>query len=217
MIRSGMQALLVALGGALLLTGCGDDGGGTEPPPPVDYDAIDPVVFSQHIQPVFTASCNTAACHNDVDRAAGLRLTSYDATAQGSTFAPQVLPFHPERSHLYNHMTGAIEPRMPLALDPLSDGAIRTFSLTPETVGLRRHDRDALRGGDAAFNASALRALLGGAEGAYRDTVLMNAGAGLVVAGKAAGIEEGVRMAARALDEGAAARALERLVAISNE
>lgn len=99
----------------------------------------------------------------------------------------------------------------------LSEGRIRTFSLAPETVGLQRHGKEELRGGDAAFNASALRALLGGAAGAYRDTVLMNAGAGLVVAGRAGGIEEGVRMAGRVLDEGAAARALERLVAISNE
>jgi anthranilate phosphoribosyltransferase len=59
--------------------------------------------------------------------------------------------------------------------------------------------------------------VLGGAKGAYRDTVLMNAGAGLVVAGKVAGIDEGVHLAARAIDEGAAARTLERLVAISNE
>jgi len=99
----------------------------------------------------------------------------------------------------------------------LSDGKLRTFSLAPETVGLGRHAKDDLRGGDAAFNATALRAVLGGTKGAYRDTVLMNAGAGLVVAGKAAGIGEGVRLAARALDEGAAARTLERLVEISNE
>ncbi len=84
-------------------------------------------------------------------------------------------------------------------------------------VGLRRHRKEDLRGGDAAINASAMRALLGGAEGAYRDTVLMNAGAGLVVSGKAAGIEDGVRAAARSIDDGRAASALERLVAISHE
>jgi anthranilate phosphoribosyltransferase len=99
----------------------------------------------------------------------------------------------------------------------LADGKIRTFSLTPETVGLGRHRKEDLRGGDAQFNAAALRALLGGAEGAYRDTVLMNAGAGLVVSGKAAGLADGVRAAALAIDGGAAARTLERLIAISNE
>ena len=99
----------------------------------------------------------------------------------------------------------------------LSGGKLRTFSLSPETVGLQRHGKNDLKGGDAAFNATALRAVLGGAQGAYRDTVLLNAGAGLVVAGKAAGIDEGVRLAALALDEGAAATTLERLVEISNE
>ena len=74
-----------------------------------------------------------------------------------------------------------------------------------------------LRGGDAAYNAAALRMLLDGAAGAYRDTVLMNAGAGLVVAGKAASLEEGVAQAAQAIDSGKAAKVLERLVAASNQ
>jgi len=99
----------------------------------------------------------------------------------------------------------------------LAGGSIRTFSLTPEMVGLRRHAKADLKGGDAAYNAAALRALLGGAEGAYRDTVLMNAGAGLVVAGKADELADGVRTAARTIDRGAAAGTLERLVSISNE
>jgi DNA-binding beta-propeller fold protein YncE len=93
----------------------------------VDYDAINPVVFSQHIQPIFTASCNTAACHNNIDNAAGLRLTSYLALTQGSTFGSQVIPFRADRSHLYLQMTGDIEPLMPLALPPLSDSALRMF------------------------------------------------------------------------------------------
>jgi anthranilate phosphoribosyltransferase len=73
-----------------------------------------------------------------------------------------------------------------------------------------------LRGGDAAYNAAALRMLLDGAPGAYRDTVLMNAGAGLVVAGKATSIDDGVAKAAQAIDSGKAAKVLDRLVAISN-
>ena len=63
--------------------------------------------------------------------------------------------------------------------------------------GCRRYRREDLRGGDAAFNARALRNLLEGAPGAYRDTVLMNAGAGLVVAGKAGSLADGAAMAAR--------------------
>jgi anthranilate phosphoribosyltransferase len=98
----------------------------------------------------------------------------------------------------------------------LADGRMRTFTLTPEAVGLARHVKADLRGGDAAFNAAAMRRLLEGAPGAYRDTVLMNAGAGLVVAGKARSIEDGVAQAAVAIDSGKAAKVLDRLVAASN-
>jgi YVTN family beta-propeller protein len=112
---------------AAVLTGCGDQG--TEPsgPEPINYDAIDPIIYSQHIQPLFQMSCNTAACHNDADAAgaSGLALTSYSKVALGSRFGTQVIPFRADRSHLYLQTTGDIEPRMPLALDPLPDGAIR--------------------------------------------------------------------------------------------
>ncbi|MBN9259227.1 MULTISPECIES: anthranilate phosphoribosyltransferase [unclassified Mesorhizobium] len=99
----------------------------------------------------------------------------------------------------------------------LVGGEIRSFTLTPEAVGLKRHRKDELRGGDAAYNAKALRAVLGGEAGAYRDTVLMNAGAGLVVAGKVSTLAEGIAEAARAIDSGKALQVLDRVVAISNE
>jgi anthranilate phosphoribosyltransferase len=98
----------------------------------------------------------------------------------------------------------------------LRDAEISTFTLTPEQFGLKRHSKDDLRGGDAAYNAAALRALLDGAPGAYRDTVLMNAGAGLVVAGKADDLAQGIALAAEAIDSGAARQVLDRLVAVSN-
>ena len=98
----------------------------------------------------------------------------------------------------------------------LADGEVRVFTLTPEAVGLKRYRKEELRGGDAAYNAAALRLLLDGAAGAYRDTVLMNAGAGLVLAGKAAALEDGVAKAAEAIDSGKAAKVLDRLVIISN-
>ena len=98
----------------------------------------------------------------------------------------------------------------------LRDGEIHTFTLTPEQFGLKRHSKNDLRGGDAAYNAAALRALLDGAPGAYRDTVLMNAGAGLVVAGKADDLAQGIALAAQAIDSGAARQVLDRLVAVSN-
>jgi anthranilate phosphoribosyltransferase len=98
----------------------------------------------------------------------------------------------------------------------LVGGEIRCFTLTPEAVGLKRHTKEELRGGDAAYNAQALRDMLGGAAGAYRDTVLMNAGAGLVVAGRATTLADGVATAAQAIDSGRALKMLDRLVEISN-
>jgi anthranilate phosphoribosyltransferase len=98
----------------------------------------------------------------------------------------------------------------------LADGDVRSFVLTPEAFGLSRYSRDDLRGGDSAFNAAALRAMLEGKPGAYRDTVLMNAGAGLVVAGKVENLAQGVQLAASSIDQGRAAAVLDRLVAVSN-
>jgi len=98
----------------------------------------------------------------------------------------------------------------------LVGGEIRSFTLTPEAVGLKRRAKDELRGGDAAYNAKALRDMLDGGAGAYRDTVLMNAGAGLVVAGKATTLADGMAMAAQAIDSGRALQVLDRLIEISN-
>jgi anthranilate phosphoribosyltransferase len=77
-------------------------------------------------------------------------------------------------------------------------------TIAPEDGGLGRHGLDAIRGGDAAYNAAALRALLQGQPGAYRDAVLLNAGAALVVAGEAMTLGEGVEEAAEAIDKGLA-------------
>jgi anthranilate phosphoribosyltransferase len=98
----------------------------------------------------------------------------------------------------------------------LTDGAIKSFSIVPEEIGLSRHTRESLKGGDSAYNAHALRELLSGAPGAYRDTVLMNAGAALVVAGTAATLQEGATAAANAIDSGQAAKVLDTLVTVSN-
>ncbi|RRH99257.1 anthranilate phosphoribosyltransferase [Mesorhizobium tamadayense] len=98
----------------------------------------------------------------------------------------------------------------------LAGGEIRSFTLTPEAVGLKRHGKEELRGGDAAYNAKALRDMLGGDAGAYRDTVLMNAGAGLVVAGKATTLADGIEAAAQAIDSGRALAVLDKLIEISN-
>jgi anthranilate phosphoribosyltransferase len=96
------------------------------------------------------------------------------------------------------------------------DGAVRRFTVTPEDAGLPRADLAALRGGDAEENAAALRALLDGSTGAYRDIVLLNAAAALVVADRAADLAEGAAMAASVIDDGRAAKALVDLVEASN-
>jgi anthranilate phosphoribosyltransferase len=93
----------------------------------------------------------------------------------------------------------------------LSAGTIREFTVTAEEAGLPHAPIEAIRGGDSATNAAALLALLQGAKGAYRDTVLLNAAAGLIVAGRAATLREGVALAASSIDGGAALAALETL------
>jgi len=93
----------------------------------------------------------------------------------------------------------------------LLDGALRSFEVVPEMAGLSRSPIEAIRGGDPAANAAALLALLDGQAGAYRDTVLLNAAAGLVVAGRAAGLRQGALLAAAAIDGGQARTALDKL------
>ncbi len=104
----------------------------------------------------------------------------------------------------------------PTLVAELKDGAVTTFEVTPEQAGVPRAALADLMGGDAAANAAALRAVLAGARGAYRDIVLLNAGAALVVGGKATTLADGVRLAAGAIDDGRARAALDRLVAASN-
>ncbi len=93
----------------------------------------------------------------------------------------------------------------------LRDGAIRSFTVAPEDAGLPRSPITAIRGGEAVVNAGALGALLRGAAGPYRDTVLLNAAAALIVAGSVDALRDGVAMAAGAIDDGAALNALETL------
>ncbi|MFG1241852.1 anthranilate phosphoribosyltransferase [Xanthobacter sp. V7C-4] len=99
----------------------------------------------------------------------------------------------------------------------LDEGRIHTFTIMPEDVGLKRHPAEDLKGGDAVHNAKALRTVLDGAEGAYRDVSLFNAAAALVVAGRAKDLKEGVEMARVSLDTGSARARLEHLVAVSEK
>lgn len=95
----------------------------------------------------------------------------------------------------------------------LKNGVIREFEITAEDAGLSSAPASALKGGDAAYNAAALLALLRGDIGPYRDTVLLNAAASLVMAETVQTLPQGVAYAARMIDEGAALAVFERLKA----
>jgi anthranilate phosphoribosyltransferase len=99
----------------------------------------------------------------------------------------------------------------------LRDGRVRTFQVSPEQAGLPRARRDDLKGGDATTNADALRALLDGVRGPYRDIVVLNAAAALIVAGRVDDLEAGAARATEAIDSGAAKDVLRGLIAITNE
>ena len=104
----------------------------------------------------------------------------------------------------------------PTFVAALENGAIRSFEVSPEDVGLKRVAGEALKGGDAAANAGALRNVLTGKPSAYRDVALLNAAAALVVAGRAKDLKEGLALGIQSIDGGAAAERLKRLVEVSN-
>jgi anthranilate phosphoribosyltransferase len=95
-------------------------------------------------------------------------------------------------------------------------GAVNTFYVHPSDFGLAKARAEALRGGDATENAAIARDILSGGGGAARDIVLLNAAASLLVADVAETIGDGLEAAARAIDDGHAARVLDRLVTLSN-
>ncbi len=99
----------------------------------------------------------------------------------------------------------------------LKDGAVETFEISPEVAGLPFATPADLKGGDAEHNAAALRAVLDGEASAYRDIVLLNAAAALVVADRADDLRSGVDMAAKAIDGGSARSTLDRLAAASRQ
>jgi anthranilate phosphoribosyltransferase len=104
----------------------------------------------------------------------------------------------------------------PTAVAALENGTVTCFEITPESVGMARVKPEALRGGDAGTNAAALKAVLEGHKGPYRDVAVLNAAAALVVAAAAKTLADGVKLAAHAIDSGAAEGCLDRLIAVSN-
>ena len=99
----------------------------------------------------------------------------------------------------------------------LKDGAFRQFEVTPEDAGLPRALLEDMKGGDAATNAKALETALSGIETPYKNAILYNAAAALVIAGKATDLKTGVAAARETIDNGSAFRTLKQWVMVSNE
>lgn len=96
------------------------------------------------------------------------------------------------------------------------DGTVNTFYIHPSDFGVAKTSPETLRGGDGAANAAMARRILDGERGPARDIVVFNAAASLLISGAAETIPDGLEAAARALDEGLAARTLDQIVKLSN-
>jgi anthranilate phosphoribosyltransferase len=105
----------------------------------------------------------------------------------------------------------------PTTVSALENGAVRTFEISPDDVGLPRVKPEALRGGDATVNAKAVEEVLEGKKTPFRDVALLNAAAALVVAGKAKNLKAGFDLAAHSVDSGEAEGRLDRLIVVSND
>jgi len=123
-----------------------------------------------------------------------------------------------ERAHVVHGSDGLdeITTAGTTAVAALENGVVRCFEIAPEDAGLPRTKPEVLRGGDADTNAEALKAVLEGIKGPYRDVAVLNAAAALVVAAKARDIAHGAALAQHSIDSGGAEASLDRLIAISN-
>ncbi|MCJ8322351.1 MAG: bifunctional anthranilate synthase component II/anthranilate phosphoribosyltransferase [Rhizobiales bacterium] len=98
----------------------------------------------------------------------------------------------------------------------LKDGKVTTFEIDPTDYGFNLSPGAELKGGDPEYNAAALREILAGKKCAYRDITILNAAAGLIVAGKVSGLHQGIELASKSIDSGAALNSLNKLVELSN-
>jgi len=104
----------------------------------------------------------------------------------------------------------------PTHVAALEDGKVSTFDISPADAGLPEAKPENLKGGDGEYNAAAIRSMLAGEPSAYRDVVLFNAAAALIIAEKASDLKEGVAQAAEAIDSGKAQAVLDKMVEITN-
>lgn len=105
----------------------------------------------------------------------------------------------------------------PTRICEIKDGWYKTHVIAPEDFGFERCSKDDLKGGTPQENAEITRAILNGKKGHQRNTVLLNAGAALYIAGKAATMTDGVKLAGELIDSGKAKATLEKLIALSNK
>jgi anthranilate phosphoribosyltransferase len=134
------------------------------------------------------------------------QLTGAFSPALIRPMAETLLALGAERAWLVHGGDGTDELSIshPSKVAALEGGAVREFTISPQDAGLEVHPFEAILGGTPAENAAALRALLDGAPGAYREAVLLNAAAALLVAGKVTSLPEGVALARQSIDSGAA-------------
>lgn len=142
------------------------------------------------------------------------QLTGAFSRAMIRPMAETLLALGSERAWLVHGSDGTDEISIcgPTWLAALEDGTITEREINPEDAGLPVHPFEAVAGGTPEENGKALRALLEGAPGGYRDAVLLNAAAALIVAGSASTLPEGVEIAEESIDSG---MAFEKVVALA--
>lgn len=105
----------------------------------------------------------------------------------------------------------------PTQVTELLEGKVRTYTISPEELGLRTYPLQEVAGGDAETNAQIIHSILDGRQGAYRDIVLANAGACFYVAGRCSSLRDGVQLAAEVIDSRRASRKLDELIHCTGE
>lgn len=176
----------------------------------------------RHVMPV-RAELGTRTIFNilgPLTNPAGVKrqLTGAFSDALIRPMAETLLTLGSEKAWLVHGSDGTDEITIcgPTSVSAVEDGAVRDFTVHPEDAGLAPHPFEAILGGTPADNAIAFRALLEGAPGAYRDAVLLNAAAALVVADKAGTLRDGVALARESIDSGAARAKLDALRRLTN-
>ncbi len=176
----------------------------------------------RHVMPV-RAELGTRTIFNilgPLTNPAGVKrqLTGAFSPALIRPMAETLLALGSERAWLVHGADGTDEISIcgPTAVSAVEDGRVRDFTVTPADAGLDSHPFEAILGGTPAENAAAFRALLDGAPGAYRDAVLLNAAAALVVAGRVGTLPDGVALARTSIDSGAARAKVALLARLTN-